>query len=207
LRFPFQLCGLQEGPGRDHLLWCLPLLRSLSIGVCHPSAKWGWRESSPSGWDRAIGRPIAGLAQVQESGGSGGETGSGRGLGELILERSLAVSLFANRFLGKFSRLNSSASRASRVHVRAMSSRTSRTRALGARSANCWQSYERFLHIAGVSTAKSPSVGYPTQNGGAGVGGAFPSETRTRDSEIGSARANVAALVSTPDDRSQLCAA
>ena len=126
---------------------------------------------------------------VQESGGSGGETGSGRGLGELILERSLAVSLFANRFLGKFSRLNSSASRASRVHVRAMSSRTSRTRALGARSANCWQSYERFLHIAGVSTAQSPSVGYPTQNGGAGVGGAFPSETRTRDSEIGSARA------------------
>jgi hypothetical protein len=126
---------------------------------------------------------------VQESGGSGGETGSGRGLGQLILERSLAVSLFANRFLGKFSRLNSSASRASRVHVRAMSSRTSRTRALGARSANCWQSYERFLHIAGASTAQSPSVGYPTQNGGAGVGGAFPSETRTRDSEIGSARA------------------
>ena len=80
--------------------------------------------------------PFAGLAQVQESGGSGGEAGSGRGLGELILERSLAVSLFANRFLGKFSRLNSSASRASRVHVRAMSSRMSRTRGLEARSAN-----------------------------------------------------------------------
>ena len=49
---------------------------------------------------------------------------------------SLAVSLFANRFLGKFSRLNSSASRASLVHVRAMSSRMSRTRGLEARSAN-----------------------------------------------------------------------
>jgi hypothetical protein len=86
-------------------------------------------------------------------------------LGELILDRSLAASLSVNRFLGEFSRLNSSTSRASRVHVRAMSTKTSRTRALGARSANCWQSYERFLHIAGVSTAQSPSVGYPTQNG------------------------------------------
>jgi hypothetical protein len=86
-------------------------------------------------------------------------------LGELILDRSLAASFFVNRFLGEFSRLNSSTSRASRVHVRAMSTKTSRTRALGARSANCWQSYERFLHIAGVSTAQSPSVGYPTQNG------------------------------------------
>jgi hypothetical protein len=86
-------------------------------------------------------------------------------LGQLILDRSLAASLFVNRFRGEFSRLNSSTSRASRVHVRAMSTKTSRTRALGARSANCWQSYERFLHIAGVSTAQSPSVGYPTQNG------------------------------------------
>ena len=84
--------------------------------------------------------------------GSGGETGSGRGLGELILDRWLAASLFANRFLGEFSRLNSSTSRASRVHVRAMSIKTSRTRAFGARSANCWQSYDRFLNIAGVST-------------------------------------------------------
>jgi hypothetical protein len=91
---------------------------------------------------------FAGLAQIQQSGGSGGETGCGRGWGELILDRSLAGSLFANRFLGEFSRLNSSTFRASRVHVRAMSTKTSRTRALGARSANCWQSYERFLHIA-----------------------------------------------------------
>ena len=81
---------------------------------------------------------------------------------------------FANRLLGELSRLHSSASRASLVHVRAMSSRMSRTRALGARSANCWQSCERFLHIAGVSTAQSPSVGYPTQNGGAGVGWRLP---------------------------------
>ncbi len=108
---------------------------------------------------------FAGLAQIQQSGGSGGETGCGRGWGELILDRSLARSLFANRFLGEFSRLNSSTSRASRVHVRPMSTKTSRTRALGARSANCWQSYERFLHIAAVSTAQSPSVGYLTQNG------------------------------------------
>src|SRR5438045_2731763 len=96
-------------------------------------------------------RPLARLAQVQESRGSGGETGNGRGLGELILDRWLAASLFANRFLGEFSRLNSSTSRANRVHVRAMSIKTSRTRALGARSASCWQSYERFLHVAGVS--------------------------------------------------------
>jgi hypothetical protein len=95
-------------------------------------------------------RPLARLAQVQESGGSGGEIGRGRGLGESILDRWLAALLFAKRFLGEFSRLNSSTSRASRVHVRAMSIKTSRTRALGARSANCWQSYERFLHIAGV---------------------------------------------------------
>jgi hypothetical protein len=111
-----------------------------------------------------------------KSGGSGGETGCRRGWGELILDRSLARSLFANRFLGEFSRPNSSTSRASRVHVRPMSTKTSRTRALGARSANCWQSYERFLHIAAVSTAQSPSVGYLTH------------ETRTRDSEIGSGR-------------------
>ena len=125
-----------------------------------------------------------GLARSSRSpDGSGGEAGSGRGLGEITLGRSLVASFFANRLLGELSRLRSSASRASLVHVRAMSSRTSRTRALGARSANCWQSYERFLHIAGVSTAQSPSVGYPTQNGGAGVGGAFPSETRTRDSK------------------------
>ena len=81
-------------------------------------------------------RAVAGLAQVQESGGSGGETGSGRGLGELILERSLVASFFANRLLGELSRLHSSASRASLVHVRAMSSRISRTRGLEARSAN-----------------------------------------------------------------------
>ena len=161
---------------------------SVSAGPRPKTARSGALENG-NDWDRVTDPALARLAQVQESRGSGGETGSGRGLGELILDRSLAASLFANRFLGEFSRLNSSASRASRVHVRAMSSRTSRTRALGARSANCWQSYERFLHIAGVSTAQSPSVGYPTQNGGAGVGGAFPSETRTRDSEIGSARA------------------
>ena len=124
-------------------------------------------------------RPLARLAQVQESRGSGGETGSGRGLGELILDRWLAASLFANRFLGEFSRLNSSTSRANRVHVRAMSIKTSRTRALGARSASCWQSYERFLHIAGVSTAQSPLVGYPTQNG-ARVSGASIRDKNSR---------------------------
>ena len=106
------------------------------------------------------GRSPDGL-EVQKSGGSGSEIGSGRGLGESILGRWLAASLFAKRFLGEFSRLNSSTSRASRVHVRAMSIKTSRIRALGARSANCWQSYDRFLHIAGVSTAQSPSVSHP----------------------------------------------
>jgi hypothetical protein len=121
--------------------------------------------ASLRGGNRATGLAVRRLAQIQQSGGSGGETGCGRGWGELILDRSLARSLFANRFLGEFSRPNSSTSRASRVHVRPMSTKTSRTRALGARSANCWQSYERFLHIAAVSTAQSPSVGYLTQNG------------------------------------------
>jgi len=51
-------------------------------------------------------------------------------------KRSLVASFFANRLLGKLSRLHPSASRASLVHVRAMSSRMSRTRGLEARSAN-----------------------------------------------------------------------
>jgi hypothetical protein len=76
------------------------------------------------------------MAQVQESGGSGGEAGSGKGLGVLTLGRSLVASVFASRLLGELSRLHSSASRASLVHVRAMSSRMSRTRGLEARSAN-----------------------------------------------------------------------
>jgi hypothetical protein len=60
-----------------------------------------------------------------------------RGLatGEITLGRSLVAS-FANRLLGELSRLRSSASRASLVHVRAMSSRMSRTRGVEARSAN-----------------------------------------------------------------------
>ena len=61
---------------------------------------------------------------------------SGRGLGEITLGRSLVASFFANRLLGELSRLRSSASRASLVHVRAMSSRMSRTRGVEARSAN-----------------------------------------------------------------------
>src|SRR3954471_15014204 len=93
------------------------------------------------------------LAEVQESGCSGGGAGSGRGLGEIIFGRSLVASFFANRLLGELSRLHSSASRASLVHVRDMSRRMSRTRWLGARSANHCQSYARFLNIAGVSTA------------------------------------------------------
>ena len=80
--------------------------------------------------------PVAGLAQVQEPGGACGEAGGGRGLGEITLGRSLVASFFANRLLGELSRLRSSASRASLVHVRAMSSRMSRTRGLEARSAN-----------------------------------------------------------------------
>jgi hypothetical protein len=118
-----------HGPVAKHFLTIQ--LPSLAAGSARRSSDW---------------------AEVQESWGSGGEARGGRGLGDMTLRRFSVTSFFANRLLGEFSCLHSSASRASLVHVRAMSSRMSRTRALGARSANCWQSYDRFLNIAGVST-------------------------------------------------------
>ena len=66
----------------------------------------GWRGSSQSGWDRATGLAVRRTSSNSKIRRLGAETGSGRGLGELILDRSLAGSLFANRFLGEFSRLN-----------------------------------------------------------------------------------------------------
>jgi hypothetical protein len=120
------------------------------------------------------------------SGGSGGEAGSGRGLGEISLGRSLVASFFANRLLGELSRLHSSASRANLVHVRAMSSRMSRTRALGARSASFWQSYERFLNIAGVSTVSPPQRRSRNGKREGVAAGRLLFGTRTRNTELGS---------------------
>ena len=71
----------------------------------------GWRGSSRSGWDRATGLAVRRTSSNSKIRRLGAETGSGRGLGELILDRSLAGSLFANRFLGEFSRLNFPASK------------------------------------------------------------------------------------------------
>jgi hypothetical protein len=59
-----------------------------------------------------------------------------------------------------------SISTASLVQIRAMSSRMSRTRLLGARSAICRHSAARFLHWTGVSmtneSRRQPPCGIPT---------------------------------------------
>jgi hypothetical protein len=107
-----------------------PVLRKSRHGV-------RLNEQSRSGWDRAIDLGVLRTgSSLRIRRLQGGDAGSGRELGEITLGRSLVASFFANRLLGELSRLRSSASRASLVHVRAMSSRMSRTRGLEARSAN-----------------------------------------------------------------------
>jgi hypothetical protein len=71
------------------------------------------------------------------------------------VDRSLEGAFFS-RNVGRFIWLNCSASSASLVQVRAMSSRMPCTRMLGARSAICRHSAARSLHSAGVSMATTP---------------------------------------------------
>jgi hypothetical protein len=60
---------------------------------------------------------------------------------------------FVKRVDGRFIWIHCSASSASRIHVRAMSIRISRTRAFGACAAIRWHSAARTLHLSAVSMA------------------------------------------------------
>jgi hypothetical protein len=104
-------------------------------------------------------RTLERLAQVEEPGLRRGEAGGGRGLGRATdrRDRSLEKAFFS-RDVGRFIWLHCSASSASLVHVRAMSSRMPCTRMLGARSAICRQSAARSLHSAGVNMATTPTL-------------------------------------------------
>jgi hypothetical protein len=87
------------------------------------------------------------------------EAGGGRGLGRVTDGRDPSLEkAFFSRDVGRFIWLHCSASSASLVHVRAMSSRMPCTRILGARSAICRQSAARSLHSAGVNMATTPTL-------------------------------------------------
>ena len=103
--------------------------------------------------------PLAGLAQIKEPGLRGGEAGGGGELGRVTdrRDRSLEKAFFS-RDVGRFIWLHCSASSASLVHVRAMSSRMPCNRMLGVRSAICRQSAARSLHSAGVNMATTPHL-------------------------------------------------
>ena len=101
-------------------------------------------------------RPVFRLAQDEEPGLRGGEARGGRRLGAPTgrgVDRPFEREVFFSRNIGRLIWLHCSASSASLVQVRAMSSKMSRTRMFDAHSAICWHSAARSLHFAGVSTS------------------------------------------------------
>jgi hypothetical protein len=102
-----------------------PCLPSPSLG--RPLGRIGIHEIKHEGYRL--------MAQVQESRRSPREARGGRGAGLIGSLGAFFGAAFVRRADGRFIWLHCSASSASRVQVRATSSRISRTRVLGARSA------------------------------------------------------------------------
>jgi hypothetical protein len=124
--------------------------------VFRHACKLGLEGIEAQGLDLSLGA-LARLAQVEEPDLRRGEAGGGRGLGRVTDRRDRSLEkAFSSRDVGRFIWLHCSASSASLVHVRAMSSRMPCTRMLGARSAICRQSAARSLHSAGVNMATTP---------------------------------------------------
>jgi hypothetical protein len=93
------------------------------------------------------------LLQVQQPGGFKRAARGARGVGLSDSRGAFFGAAFVRRVDGRFIWVQCSASSASRIHVRAMSIRISRTRAFGACAAIRWHSAARTLHLSAVSMA------------------------------------------------------
>ena len=106
------------------------------------------------------------LLQVRQPGGFKRAARGGRGVGLSDSRGAFFGAAFVRRVDGQFIWVHCSASSASRIHVRAMSIRISRTRAFGACAAIRWHSAARTLHLSAVSMAvprKDPSHLFPNK--------------------------------------------
>jgi hypothetical protein len=132
---------------------------------------------SRNGWDRAISRASRILS-------SRGEAGGGGRVEDMTLRRSSSAPSLPIG-VGGSSRVATPPPGEPASSTCAPCRAGSRTRALGARSASVWQSYDRFLNIAGVSTVL-PQRRSAVRCSGEVPPDASPFVKRTRDAGLGS---------------------